>query len=141
MAVKRKISGKGLSIPMGIGIGLVASICVMLIGALTIAYMVINETIEMESIGICAAIIQMLVSAIGAWLASWLTKEKRLMVCGITAAALLLILLSITAVFFDGMFSRIGLSALMILIGAGVPLLSLLRKKSPRNKIKIPAYR
>lgn len=141
MAVKRKLSGKGVSIPAGVVIGVVTAVAVMLIGALSMAAMVINETMPIDGIGVGAMCAIALASAMGAWLACGLTKQKKLLVCGLTALAFYLVLLSITAVFFDGMYSGMGTTALMVLLGAGVTLLPGLRKKSGKNKIKIPAYR
>lgn len=141
MAVKRKMSGKGVSIPAGIAIGVVASIAVMLIGALVMAYWVIRETVPMDGIGFGTACILIISSALGAWIATVLSKQKKLLVCGLTALMFYLVLLSVTAVFFDGMFSGMGITALMILIGAGGALLPGMRKKSGKSKIKIPAYR
>lgn len=141
MTVKRKLSGKGVSIPAGIVIGVVAAVAVMLIGALVMAVMVIKETITINAIGIGAMFVLALASAMGAWIAGGLTKQKKLLVCGVTALSFYLVLLSITAVFFDGVYSSMGIAALMVLLGAGVTLMPGLRKKSGKNKIKIPAYR
>jgi putative membrane protein (TIGR04086 family) len=141
MAVKRKMSGNGVSIPAGIAIGVDASIAVMLIGALVMAYLVIRETVPMDGIGFGTACILIISSALGAWIATVLSKQKKLLVCGLTALMFYLVLLSVAAVFFDGMFSGMGITALMILLGAGGALLPGMRKKSGKSKIKIPAYR
>jgi putative membrane protein (TIGR04086 family) len=141
MAVKRKLSGKGVSIPTGIVIGVVTAVAVMLIGALVMAAMVINETMPIDGIGVGAMCVIALASALGAWLAGGLTKQKKLLVCGLTALGFYLVLLSITAVFFDGVYSAMGISALMVLLGAGATLIPGLRKKTGKSKIKIPAYR
>jgi len=141
MTAKKKMSGKGVSIPAGITIGALTSVGVMLIGALAMAYLVMKETITIDRIGFGTMFILACASAIGTWLASALIKQKKLFVCGITALAFYLVLMSITAVFFDGMFAGMGLTALMILIGAGASLLPGMRKKSGKSKIKIPAYR
>lgn len=141
MAVKRKLSGKGISIPIGIAIGVVTAIGVTLLGALAMAAMVIRETVPMDGIGVGAMGILILASALGSWIGSGLTKQKKLLVCGLTALVFYLVLLSVTAVCFDGVYDGMGLTALLLTAGAGVPLLSGLRKKSGKSRVKIPAYR
>ena len=141
MAVKRKMSGRGMSIPVGIAIGVVVSVAVMLIGALALAYLVIRETVPIDGIGFGASVILVLATALGCWIATVLAKQRKLLVCGLTALVFYLVLLSVTAVFFDGVFSGMGMTALMTLIGAGGALLPGMPKKSGKSKIKIPAYR
>lgn len=141
MVAKRKLSGRGISVPIGIAIGVAICIAAMLIGALVMAYLIMNETIGIDSIGIGTMVITAVSSALGTWLATALTKQKKLLVCGLTAFAFYLVLLSINAVFFDGTFAGMRLTALMILLGAGGILLCGLRKKPGKNRIKIPAYR
>jgi len=141
MAAKRKLSGAGISVPALIGIGVIVSIAVMLIGALVLAYLVMNVTVGIESIGIGAVLIVFLSSAAGCWLVSKLAKQKKPLVSGLTALAFYLVLLSITTVFFDGAFAQMGITALLVLLGAGVSLLPNIRRKPGKSKIKIPAYR
>lgn len=141
MAVKRKKTGADISVPVGISIGVAISTTVMLLGTLMLAYLVLNETVSGNQMGLAASCILLLSTALGCWIAAILTKQKKLLVCGITALALFLILLSITAVFFDGTFSGVGRTAFVILLGAGVALLPGLRRKSRKTRIKIPAYR
>ncbi len=141
MAVKRKMSGRGVSIPGGIAIGVVTSVAAMLIGALVMAYLVTGETVPIDGIGFGASCILVVATALGAWIATTLTKQKKLLVCGLTAIVFYLVLLSVTAIFFDGMFSGMGITALMTVIGAGAALLPGMRKKSGKSRIKIPVYR
>lgn len=141
MVGKRKMSGQGVSIPVGIAVGVIVSVAVMLLGALGIGFLVINETVPIDGIGFGAMFVLALAAAAGAGVATLLTRQKKLLVIGLTALAFYLVLLSITAVFFDGMFAGVGIIALMILLGAGATVLFGLRKKSGKSKIKIPAYR
>lgn len=141
MAAKRKMSGKDMSLPVGIICGVIASLVVTLIGALAVSYMVIKEMVSMDSIGLGVMCIAALATACGAWIASLLSNKNKLLNCGLTALAYYLMLLSVNAVFFDGIFTGMGITALMILLGAGISLLPGLRKKTGKSKIKIPAYR
>ncbi len=141
MAVKRKMSGTGLSLPAGIGIGVLTSAAVSVTGALLMAYLIMSETVSIDSIGFGASCTLAMAAAVGCWMASWITKRQKLLVTGVTALAFFLVLLSVTAVFFDGVFSGVGLTALMILLGAGGSLLTGLRKKTAKSRIKIPVYR
>lgn len=141
MVGKRKMSGQGVTIPAGIAIGVITSVAVMLMGALLISFLVMNETVPINGIGLGAMCVLVLAAAAGAWLATVLTRQKKLLVSGLTALIFYLVLLSITAVFFGGMFAGMCIVALMILLGAGATVLFGLRKKSGKSKIKIPAYR
>ena len=141
MARKHKMSVKGVSLPVGIVIGVLSGVAATILGALLLAYLVLRESVDIGGIGVGAMLVAALASAFGTWLAATLVKEKKLLVCGLTALGFLLVLLSITAVFFDGMFVGIGKITMMILLGAALPLLFTLRKKSNKNKIKIPAFR
>ena len=141
MTKKHKLSGAGVTMPVGIVMGVAVCVAVVLIGAVALAYLVIRETIGLGSVGFGALLIIGLSSAIGAWFATMLVKEKKLLVCGLTALGFYLVLLSITAVFFDGMYAGLGIAAVAILAGAGISLLPGMRGKKGKNKIKIPAYR
>jgi putative membrane protein (TIGR04086 family) len=138
---KRKVSNKAVSVPAGIAIGALTALAVTMIGAMLLAFLVMKEIISMDGTGFSAMIVVTLASAAGAWLAAAVTKSNKLLVCSLTAVSFFVILLSITAVFFDGVFHGVGLTALMILLGAGVNLLPFRHKKSVKSKIKIPAYR
>ena len=141
MAAKHKSSGRGISVPAGIAVGVAISVAVMLVGALGLACLVMKEIIEIDRIRIFTMGILALSAALGSWIAMRFTNEKRLMVCSLCAAAVYLLLICITVVFFDSMFDKMGAAALMILIGAGVPFLLGMRKKSGKSRIKIPSYR
>ncbi len=141
MAAKRKMFSSGVSIPVGIVIGAAVSVAVMLLGALLAACLVMSETLSMDGIGSAASGISAIAAALGCWIASAMTKKQKLLVCGLTAIAFFLVMLSTTAVFFNGVYNGIGLTALMILLGVGASLLPGLRKNSGKRKLKIPAYR
>lgn len=126
---------------VAIAIGTLVSVMVVLLGSLLLAYLVLKGNISMNMIGVVSAVILSFSAAAGALVATGLSKDNRLLVTGITAMATYLILLGINVVFFDGQFAGIGLTALMIIAGAGVTLLPKLRKKPRKNRIKIPAYR
>ncbi len=141
MAVKRKMSGAGVSVPVGIVIGIAVSVAAALLGALLIAYLVLCETMPMDGAGLGAHCAVLVSSALGCLIASALTKKQRILVSALTALGFFLVLLSVTAICFDGVFAGVGLSALMILLGAGGSLLPGLRKKTGKSRIKIPRYR
>ncbi len=141
MGKKHKNPGRTISVPAGVVLGVVAGVAVMLLGAVLLAYLIINERLGMEAMGIGTAVITALSTAAGAWVACAVVKQKKLMVAGLVAIAFFLVLLGITATFFDGLFADVGITALMILVGAGCCLLVTLRKKTGKSKIKIPAYR
>ena len=138
MAIKLK---KGITIPLGIVVGVLASIILTIVGALIVTNFVLKERIDIESVGTIVFFLLVAASALGAWLGAKLVSEKKLLASGLTGLGFFLVLLSINAVFFDGMFAGVGITALAILAGIGISLLPKLRKKSSKSKIKIPAYR
>ena len=141
MAKKHKLSHSGISVPVCVTVGAISCLLVTMLGALLLAYMVGNETFGVAGIGIGSMLVLLLSTVLGCWIARALNKEKQLLVCGLTALVFYLSLISITAVFFDGIYTGMGLTALVILFGVGGSLLVGLRKKAGKSKIKIPAYR
>ena len=138
MAMKLK---KGITVPMGIVVGVLSSVILTVVGMLIVTSLVLNERVDVGGIGAIVFFVQVVASALGAWLSAKLVQDKKLLAGGLAALGLFLILLSINAVFFDGMFANVGITVLAILAGFGVSLLPKLRKKSSKSKIKIPAYR
>lgn len=142
MISKRKVNGKTQTIPMGIGLGLLMSLIVTLVGAAISAYLIITEKIGETSIGYGSMVILVAAAALGSWVATSSIGRRRLMVCGIFSAAYYMLLLGTTAMFFGGQYEGMGITAIMILIGSGIVLLlGVLQKRGGGSKHKIPVYR
>ena len=63
MVSKRKMSGQGVSIPVGIAVGVIVSVAVMLLGALGSGFLVINETVPIDGMGFGAVFVLALAAA------------------------------------------------------------------------------
>ena len=141
MTVKRDVSGKATSMPIGIGIGALTSFAVTLLGAAVLSYLIVSERISEASVGYGAMIVLFLSSALGAWLAAARIKHRRLMVCSLAGIGYYLLLLIVTVLCFGGEFSGMGISAIVIALGSMFAMLPFLQKKQGKSKYKIPAYR
>lgn len=142
MAMNRKISGRPKTLPAGILLGWLGSLSVTLAGAAILAYLISGEKISQNGIGVWSMIVLILACALGCWIAAALTKSRRLMVCGVTAAIYYLSLIGMTALFFGGQYEGMGVTALAVLAGAVIViLLGIVTNKQGKHKVKIPAYR
>ena len=138
----KRIKGRQVSLPAGIGIGIGASVFISIAGAMILAVLINGEYMDINSLTAGTALLHLIASFVGSWLASVLTKQKRLITSLITAASYLLVMLGMTALVFGGQYQGVGLALLMVLIGAGVVILLGLKGKSGSSrKHKIPAYR
>ena len=111
-------SGTATAMPVGLAIGGLISLIVTFAGAAATAYLVFNQRIEANGIGYASMIILFLGAVMGAWGAFSCIKKQRLQVSLMSAAVYYLILLAITALFFGGQYQGMGVTAIVILIGA-----------------------
>ena len=128
------------SIGTSVMIGTSVSMAGTLIGTAACAALISSETIAAESIGYCAMVIVLLASMAGAAIGAGKAKKKRLYTCMLVAASFVLSLLAITALFFDGAYTGVWVTALVISAGsvASAFLAKSNRKQnsSRRSKIK-----
>lgn len=119
MVTNRKVTGKAATMPGGLAIGGLVS------GALTIALagltgkMVDMGTVPEEGIGYLALAILLLSSGAGAAVAARRIKRQRLAVCLMAGVVYYLFLLGLTALFFGGQYTGMGVTALAVLAGSG----------------------
>lgn len=140
MSKKRRIKGTATAIPTGLAIGGLISLIVTLAGAAATAYLVLNQRIGENGIGYASMIILFLGAVMGAWGAFSSIKKQRLQVCLLSAAVYYLLLLAITALFFGGQYQGMGVTAIVILIGAlAVALFP--SKENTKFRFKKHAYR
>ena len=86
-------------------------------------------------------VVLLLSASLGSWTASTKIGRLRTQVCLITGGIYFLVLLSITALFFDGLYQGIGVAAILVFVGSGVTaLLGIREKKSRKSKIKKRAF-
>ena len=134
MRIKNKRSAKEMSVPGGLAIGSLSSLVVTLAGAMIIAALLNAEKIGEGSVGPLTMIVHGLSAITGAWIVMTLVNKLRLQVCILTGACYYLILLGMTALFFDGQYSGLGLTALIVLTGSALVAFLPSKKPTRRNK-------
>lgn len=140
MAVKSKHAGTGLA--FGVGAGAILSLLMTLIGAAAVTFLIAAERIGEDQLGYGAGAAIFIGALVGALTAVAMAGEKRLIVCGLHAAVYFVILLCCTAMFFDGRYDGIGVTAMLILGANGaVWLLGMRRDSRGRGRVKMPKFR
>lgn len=141
MAVKRRMQGRAMSMPAGVGLGAAVSLIITVLGAMILAWMVVTERVEQSSIGYGCMVILPCASMLGCLVANCLIRHRRLMVSLITCAGFYMTLIAIALAFgsgFDGMI----VTALMILLGGGIAQIpALIGSRGGVRRHKISAYR
>lgn len=136
MVVNRKVTGKALSMPAGLALGAAISLGITISLAILTAKLVDGGTISEEGIGYAALGILLLSSLAGAASAVQKIKRQRLLVCFASGLIYYALLLSMTALFFGGQYSGMGVTALVVLGGSGVVVLMEMGQGSGRKKSK-----
>ena len=118
--MNKKVSGTAIGIPAGLGLSTLISLVITLAGAALLAYMMTSEKIGEGAMGFSAMMIQAIASVAGAWCAVSVVKRLRLQMCMMAGACYYLTLLAMTALFFEGRYQGMGVSALIILAGCAI---------------------
>lgn len=137
---KKKVKGAAMSLPAGLGVGLLISLVITVAGAAITAWLIASEKIGEGSSGYAVMLILALAAGLGALGAVYFVKKQRLQVCMLTGVSYYLSLLAMTALFFGGQYQGMGVSAIVVL---GIcTLIAFLPTKNgqPRGKRK-RAYR
>lgn len=124
------------SMPGGLAVGGGVSLGITLLLSAVLAWLVHRETMTMENIGYGILAMLLLASFLGAETAFGQIRRQRLLVCGLSGLIYFALLLSITALFFGGQYSGVGVTALLILAGSGAAALLGLRQGRGGKKIK-----
>lgn len=141
MTRNKRFRKTAIGIPAGISIGVAVSALVTVVGAMIFAWLIAAERAEERGINAGCFLIQMLAAMAGTLYSCSAIKEKRLLVCGITAMGNLL-LLFIMSLAFGGKAAGIGSAALAVIAGGGVTLLlGLIGNRSGVKRNKIPRFR
>ena len=117
---RNKISGRALSIPLGIAIALFISLVLTLGGAATAAALVSSERIGEGAIGYAAMLTLAVATLIGAWMAVVLIKRLRLQIAMLFGGCYYLLLLATTALLFGGQYQGMGVTAIIVLAASAL---------------------
>ena len=140
MVVNRKVSGKAASMPAGLALGGAVSLGLTLVLSGVLAKLVETQMLAEENIGYGVMVVLLVCSMLGAMVSSGRIKRQRLLVCALSGVVYLLILLSITALFFGGQYEAVGVTALLVLGGSMVTAFLGINGKrgGKRRKITLP---
>lgn len=130
-------------IPAGIGIGLLTGMIVTILTAIATAVLIAGERLGEDQAMYGAAAALLLGVFFGGLVAASVAGEKRMIVCLCYGAAFSVVLLSITALFFEGFYENIWATGLLILGTSAAAALVGLRKNSAsfgsrKKRIRIP---
>lgn len=138
----KKTTGKGISVPAGIGLGIALSTGITIAGAALIAYLLSTERMAVSGIGWGAIVILAVASFVGAMLASKLAKGNKLPVSLSVGAGYILLLLGCTALFFGGQYQGTIATVITVFLGSGsAGCIGLKGKGTAFRRKKIHAYR
>lgn len=139
MIQTRTVTGRAMSIPGGLAVGVGAGIAMTLAGSVILTKLVLSETMQMENLGYGIVGLLLMSSFIGAVTACGRVKRRPLLICMLSGGLYFLILLSITALFFGGQYNGVGVTGLLVLGGSGAAALVLAGKGS--GKLKRPKWK
>lgn len=123
MVANRKPTGRAVSMPAGLSMGALFAVIWTILGAVIVGKLVDSETIPESAIGYGSAVILLTASFGAAMVAFGRIKRQRALVCMAAGGIYFLLLLSVTALFFGGQYTGMGVTALLILAGSGTALL------------------
>ena len=142
MGTNRRVTGRAMSLPAGIAVGVCVSLGMTLAGAVLLGVLMDGETLQMNSVGYGSMVILLVSSMTGPLVAKSLIKHRALLVCMASGAGYYLTLLAMTALFFGGQYHGMGVTALVVLAGTGCTmLLGLKSKKTGNYSFKKMLYR
>lgn len=114
---KKLTANKTISIPGSIAVGTAVSMIVTLIAAAILAVLIESGKLSPEAMGYGVFALLMVSSVVGAIFASKQFEFKKMIVSMLTAMCYFVSLLCITALFFDGVFGGVPVTALVVIAG------------------------
>lgn len=140
MGSTKKPTGRASSMGVGLAMGGLCGLAITLLGSGIIAKLIDANVFSESSIGYGIMVILLLAAFLGSLLAYGKIGRQRLLVCMTTGLIQFLLLLSMTALFFGGQYSGVGVTALLILCGSALAAFLGLRENrgGKTRKIRIP---
>ena len=115
----KKVSLNGRNAASAIGLGVVISVVLMLVATFVVSALLMNQTIEIESVGVLVLIVTELSVFVGCAFSTLRMRRSVLPVAVATSLGLFIIQIGITALFFEGQY-RGMIVTLVILLGGAV---------------------
>lgn len=129
MVVNQKVTGRASSMPVGLLLGAVSSLTISVGGAAICGALISKEVFPESAIGYCAMLLILLSAVVGPALAVGRIKRRRLFVCVMSGVIYYGVLLSITALFFGGQYQGMGVTALLVMAGSTLVVMTGLRRE------------
>lgn len=120
--------------PAGLGIGAAVALVWTILGAMLVAKLIDSEVVEESAIGYGSGAILLSASFASAMAAYSRVKRQRAIVCMVSGGIYFLMLLAMTALFFGGQYTGVGVTAILIAAGAGCAVLLSLRGGGGKRK-------
>lgn len=138
MIINRKATGRASSMPIGVLAGGACAFAGTMLTSAVLAKLVDMEIIPQDKIGYGIMVLLLLCAFLGANEACRRVKRQYLIVSAISAGVYYSMLLSVTALFFGGQYSGMGVTAVLVLCGSllAVFLRSGNREGRKRRKIR-----
>ena len=136
MRVNRKPTGRAVSVPVGLGWGLLTSAVITMSGCLLAAYLINREILSWNHSGYGVMVILLLSAWAGAAVTAGKIKRRRAVMCLGAGIGYFLMLIAMAALFFGGHYSGVGETGLMIFCGSMLGVLTGIREKRGRNTPK-----
>ena len=130
MVTKHKPTGRAAGFPKGIALGTLAAMASTALLAMLIASGAVRE----ENLGYGVMVLLFLSAALGGTVAFGRIKHRRALVFGLSAAAYLVSLTALTALFFGGRFDGFFPTAMLIIGGSGTAFLLSARAQKGRTR-------
>lgn len=138
MQVKQKYTGRVMSVPGGLAVGVGISLLVTAVGAAVLAWLLDGEKLLWENVGYGIMGMLLCASFFGSLAAFRRIRRQRMLVCMLSGVAYLGVMLSMTALFFGGQYEGVGVTALLVLGGSGAAgMLGLKPEKGRGGKAKV----
>lgn len=114
----RVLSGKTVSIPAALAIGAIISLSATIVFSTFLVKLINSEILPFEKIGYGIMLLLLTSSFLGAETTYLSVKRRKLMVCTLSGLLFIIILLSITALFFGGQYEAVGVTCALVMAGS-----------------------
>ncbi len=130
----KKHKGKTANIPMALLWGGITGMGITLAGTAVLTFLIAGEKLGLQASQSAQVVVLLLASIIGAWIAVKMAGQKPLVVGALSGGIYYLCMLCTTALFFDGQYQGMGVTALVVLGGSMAAALISLRSWAGKRK-------
>lgn len=131
---QKAVNRQGKKIPVGIGIAMLYAMAVMLAGTLVLTWLLSTERIQEGAISYGVMIVLILSAGAASGAAIYHVRQNVLPVSVGTCFSLIIVLLGMNALFYDGNYDGVGATTIMILsTGIAVAMVALKYLNKPKT--------